>query len=302
MPLIEYFRDQSTYQLTGVLTIVDSLMIAQDFAMGQEIIPRLQENLQHGTRDVVNLLVEQIMFCSHLLLSKADKLPDGGLEHIAQHAHQLNPYVAVTSVPWGRLDFKEILALPMYDFHRVAQLIDDIKPGFIAQQNGDVGVDQQLYNMTSEVIIDDRPFHPQRLFDTCQQFLGDKIYRSKGFFWLASRDKESLLWNQAAGSISLELVGSWRIGVLDDPHNILDDYEKNKLQEIIAEKGGRFGDRHCHLTVIGDQNQVATFTAALKKCFLTEEEIATGKPAATSTTPGLKATDSLVNNPGSILD
>ena len=42
---------------------------------------------------------------------------------------------------------------------------------------------------------------------------------------------------------------------------------------MIAEKSGRFGDRHCDLTVIGDKNQVNKFTDKLKSCFLNDEEI-----------------------------
>ena len=166
------------------------------------------------------------------------------------------------------MPLEHILALPAYDFHRVEKLIEEIKVMVTSDNtptHGAIQLDQsQPYNMASEVIRDERPFHPQRLWQTCNKFLGKKIYRSKGFFWLASRDKESLLWNQAAGSISLELIGSWRAGVLDDPDNILDHFERNTLRKMVDATGGRFGDRHCHLTVIGDQDQVGIFTQALK--------------------------------------
>ena len=268
LPLIDYFQGQTTFQLHGVLVMADSFMLQQDFNHGKDLLPRLQHNLMHGSRDMVNLFVEQIMFCSHLLLSKTDKLAEGTLQELAQRVHELNPYVAITAVPWGRYDLNDMLALPPYDFQRVQQLGEEIRPSLQEQTP-----DQPPYNLTSQVIRDDRPFHPQRLWDTCQQFLGNQIYRSKGFFWLASRDAESLLWNQAAGSISLELVGSWRAGILADPNNNLDDYERAQLQEQVAQASGNFGDRHCHLTIIGDESQVATFTHALRNCFLTDQEI-----------------------------
>ncbi|WAH62172.1 hypothetical protein LZ023_36265 (plasmid) [Pseudomonas silvicola] len=37
---------------------------------------------------------------------------------------------------------------------------------------------------------------------------------------------------------------------------------------------GRFGDRRCSLTVIGEPDEVKAFTVALKRCFLNEEELA----------------------------
>nr|QTX14868.1 hypothetical protein [Klebsiella pneumoniae] len=38
------------------------------------------------------------------------------------------------------------------------------------------------YDISWRVIEDDRPFHPQRLWDTCHRFMGSVVYRSKGFF------------------------------------------------------------------------------------------------------------------------
>ena len=162
----------------------------------------------------------------------------------------------------------KVLVMPEYDYHRVAILAEELKPAMEAESTGD-----RPYNMATRVIRDDRPFHPQRLWEVCHQYLNQKIYRSKGFFWLSSRDKMSLLWNQAAGSISLEVIGQWRSGIVEDTNNGLMEMEVEQLKQQLAEESGRFGDRHCHLTVIGDQTQVDRFTEALKSCFLTEEEI-----------------------------
>ena len=123
------------------------------------------------------------------------------------------------------------------------------------------------------MIKDERPFHPQRLWDVCHQYLNHSIYRSKGFFWLASRDKHSLLWNQAAAGINLELIGSWRSGIVNDKNHRLSKMEIKILRDRLAKETRRFGDRYCDLTVIGDLTQVDRFTDALKSCFLSEDEI-----------------------------
>jgi len=49
--------------------------------------------------------------------------------------------------------------------------------------------------------------------------------------------------------------------------------EIESLKELLAKESGRFGDRHCDLTVIGDKAQINQFTDKLISCFLTEEEI-----------------------------
>ena len=74
MPLIEFFKNHKQTMLTGVFALVDSLMLAHDYNYGEKLIPRMQQNIAQGKRDTVSLLVEQIMFCSHLILTKADRI------------------------------------------------------------------------------------------------------------------------------------------------------------------------------------------------------------------------------------
>ena len=268
LPLIEFFRTRPHLVLTGVLTLVDVAMVNQDYAAGRLVVPTIQRNQQSEQRDTTNLLVEQLMFCSHLLLTTADRIDAAKLQSIAQSIHALNPFVAVVSVPFGNLPIENILGVAEYDYHRVERLIQEVKPALEAESDED-----RPYNLASRVIEDDRPFHPQRLWDVCNEFLGEKIYRSKGFFYLASRDNLSLLWNQAGAGISLELVGRWRAGILDDESNALDETEIAGLREWLKSAKGRFGDRCCDLTVIGDRSQVDIFADALEQCLLTADEI-----------------------------
>lgn len=268
LPLVEFFKTKPHLQLTGLLALVDSLMLAHDYHYGENIIPTLQNNLKNHQRDTTNLLVEQILFCSHLILTKADRIEQDRLQTVAQSIHAINPYVSIRSVFYGQLSMDEIRTMPEYDFNRVEQLINELKPELKSDTHSD-----RPYNLATRVIKDDRPFHPQRLWAACHDYLGQKIYRSKGFFWLATRDQLSLLWNQAAGGISLEVMGYWRHGVLEDSDNRLTEMELDRLKEMLANEPGRFGDRHCNVTIIGDKAHVDSFTDALKSCFLTDDEI-----------------------------
>ena len=267
MPLIEYFKNHSKVELTGLFTLVDSLMLAHDYQYGESLIPKMRNNLVNGKRDTVNLLVEQIMFCSHLILTKGDRIEQDRLPHIASYINEINPHVSVHSVLFGKLEIESLFELEEYDYFKVAQLAKELKPVIELEE------EDRPYNLATRVIKDDRPFHPQRLWDICHEYLDERIYRSKGFFWLASRDRHSLLWNQAAGGISLELIGSWRSGILEDNNHGLSEMEIKLLEEKLEKESGRFGDRHCDLTVIGDKTQVDSFTNSLKSCFLNDEEI-----------------------------
>ena len=268
MPLVEYFKNQTEVQLKGVLVLVDSLMLAHDFNYGKNLIPQMQKNMVQGKRDAVNLLVEQIMFCSHLILTKADRIEKERLPDIASFVQQINPLASAHSVLFGRLTIESLFDIEEYNYFNVAKLVKELQPVLESEEQAD-----RPYDIATRVIRDDRPFHPERLWSVCHQYLDKRIYRSKGFFWLASRDKHSLLWNQAAGGINLELIGSWRSGIVEDQDHGLSEHEIKLLREKLAKESGRFGDRHCDLTVIGDKKQVHQFTDKLTSCFLTDQEI-----------------------------
>lgn len=269
LPLIKLLRHHPHVRLQGLLSLMDAVMLEKDYAGCSTLLPRWQENVRQQRRGVEDLLAEQLLFCSHLMLTKVDRLPAESVMTIARTLHQINPGVAVVALPWGNIELDEVLKMPDYDFQRVTTLIEELEE--VVEHPSDPG---QVYDIASRVIRDDRPFHPQRLWDTYQQHLGEGIHRSKGFFWLPGRDDLALLWNQASGSISLEFISYWKAGVLAHEDNRLNEEERRVLQQQLAAMPGRFGDRHCRLTVIGQRYQLDDFCRALQHCFLTEEEIA----------------------------
>ena len=268
MPLIKYFKNHNKVNLTGVLALVDSLMISQDFNCGKNLIPEMQQNMLHGKRGPINLLVEQILFCSHVILTKEDRINNSDLKKISNHINQINPFASIDSIIFGKLSIESLFEINEYNYYNVERLFKELQPVLDLEENND-----RPYNLATRVIKDDRPFHPQRLWDVCHQFLDKRIYRSKGFFWLASRDNQSLLWNQSAGSISLEILGTWRAAILEDKQHGLLDEEVKLLRQKLSNELGRFGDRCCDITIIGDKQQVNQFSEKIRSCFLTEKEI-----------------------------
>lgn len=268
MPLVKYFKNHEKVNLTGFFVLVDSAMIAHDFNCGKKLIPTMKQNIINGKRDTVNLLVEQILFCSHLILTKEDKVENHQLQEISTQIKEINPYASTHSVILGNLLIDSLFEIQDYNFFNVENLFEELQPILESEENT-----ERPYNLATKVIKDDRPFHPQRLWDVCHKHLDTRIYRSKGFFWLASRDSQSLLWNQAAGGIDLELIGTWRAAILEDKNNGLLKDELKVLKENLKNYSGRFGDRYCDLTIIGDKNHVTQFSKKLTSCFLTNEEI-----------------------------
>ena len=128
MPLIQYFRKQSLVQLTGFFVLVDSLVMEQDFGYGRNLIPRMQKNMMEGKRDMVNLLVEQIMFCSHLFLTKGDRIKKNKLNEIAGHIEKINPLSHSYSIIHGKLPIESLLEIEEYKYSNVEKLFKELQP------------------------------------------------------------------------------------------------------------------------------------------------------------------------------
>ena len=76
------------------------------------------------------------------------------------------------------------------------------------------------------------------------------------------------------GGINLELTGIWKSSIAEDQNNRLLDFELELLKEQLKKvKKGRFGDRRCDITIIGERNQLDKFTEKLNLCFLNDKEI-----------------------------
>ena len=110
MPLVVFFKNHGEVNLTGVFVLVDSLMLSHDFNYGENLIAKMQQNISKGTRDTVNLLVEQIMFCSHLILTKADRIEKDKLPNIATYIQEINPHVSTHSVLFGNLKIESFFS------------------------------------------------------------------------------------------------------------------------------------------------------------------------------------------------
>jgi len=271
-PLLEEIRALPQLRLHGFLSVVDTVVLQQDHDFGRSIQPQASANLNDGRRGVANLLAEQVMFASRVMLSKSDKVTRDVLQQVAEAVHPLNPRADILAMQWGNLSLEKIFDMPMYDFNRVKALGKELTQ-WEADHTDAPMAQVETYALDSRVLRDPRPFHPQRLWDVYNKFLGIGIYRSKGFFWLPSRDNLVLLWNQTGGSVGLEIVNYWKIATLEDDSLNLSDWEKDAMREKIGAAHADFGDRRCQLTVIGDVLQLDDFVKSLQTCFCTDDEI-----------------------------
>lgn len=278
-PLLQQIKAMPALELRGFLSVVDAVVLTQDHDEGRALHANASANLANGQRGVENLLAEQIMFANRVLLSKSDRVAAEGVQRVGAAVHPLNPFADILAMKWGNLRLETVLDMPAYDYHRVAQLGAELTQ-WEKDHPAAPMAQPETYALGTRVIEDPRPFHPQRLWDVYNAALGVGIYRSKGFFWLPSRDSLMLLWNQTGGNVGLGIVNYWRISALEDESLNLSDWEQEQLRAKLTERHPDFGDRRCRLTVIGKEDELDIFVTELRKCFCTPDEIAAWKRGA----------------------
>lgn len=257
-PLIEEIGARPEFTLDTFVTLIDAKAFLEDYGGG-----RL---LREAASPQAPLMSAQIQLANVILLTKTEKVIPQAIELMAQHLTALNPTATLYSVNYGRIKPQLLLGTGSFDLSKAQELAAE-------WQHEDVG-DAASYDLGSTVISDPRPLHPRRLWTLFRERLGAGIHRSKGFIWMPSRDRDVLLWNQAAGSIEMELTAYWKAALVTNPDGKLVPEEIAMLRDMLQGTHPVFGDRACELTVIGTERDRAIFVADLQACFCTEEEIA----------------------------
>jgi G3E family GTPase len=257
-PLIQEISARPEFVLDTFVTLIDAKAFMEDYGGGHV--------LRENAADHAVLMKAQIQLANVILMTKCEKVVSQAVTLMAQHLEALNPTAALFAVNYGKIKPAWLLGTGRFALAQARDLAD-------AWQSEGVG-DSARYGLGSTVVSDPRPLHPRRLWTLFRERLGAGIHRSKGFLWLPSRDRDVLLWNQAAGCVELELHALWKAALVMNPDGKLVREEIEMLHEMLRGTHPRFGDRACDLTIIGTEHDLAVFVPELMACFCTTDEIA----------------------------
>ena len=248
--------------LHNLITLVDAYTFMKEYGLGEDLFKQIIANEEEGRWTVETLLVRQIQAANRLLLTKTDLVQDEALPIVERALRLITEAAPVHRVARGQVNAAQVIGEQGFT---EAQLKRPMAGAELAQ----LEVDPEAFGLGSAVFTEQRPFHPQRLYDAVQQHLTRGVYRSKGFIWLASRADEVLLWNQAGNYVNLRKTAYWKAAI-DQTH--LTQEEKDHLNAALAHP--TFGDRHHELTVIGVDEAREVFLDALADALCTDAEVA----------------------------
>lgn len=264
-------------RLDTMVTVVDAYNFLRDYASAQALSERGLAASDEDDRTLVELLIEQIEFCDVLVVNKADLVDTDALERLQRILAQLNPRAVQIVSRFGEVPLHEVLNTNRFDFEAA-----ESAPGWLAslehEHEHEHGHESEAdrYGIGNFVYRARKPFHPERLWALLhEEWQG--VLRSKGFFWLATRNDVVGSLSQAGGACRHGPAGFWWAA---QPRSewLGDDA---LAAEIAADWYGApddttIGDRRQELVMIGVELDPALWRAKLDACLLTDEEYAAG--------------------------
>jgi G3E family GTPase len=249
--------------LDTMVTVVDANRFWHDFASGESLLDRKEATDETDTREVVDLLIDQIEFANVIVLNKTDLVEQHDVHELRDVLIKLNPEARIVEASYGRIPLEEVMNTKLFNFEKSSQ-----SAGWIKELNNEHIPETEEYGISSFVYRKRRPFHPERLMTWLENWPVD-VVRAKGFFWLASRNDTTGLISQAGSSIIIQAAGEW---VAAYPEAELQQTLKEE-PELLNKWDDIYGDRMTEIVMIGiDMNQ-KKIEETLDSCLLTDTEM-----------------------------
>ena len=251
-----------------MVTVVDAYNFFKDFGSPETLRDRELSNIEGDYRTIVDLITDQIEFANVIVLNKSDLVEDEQLKILKGIIFKLNSNAKIITTSFSSIEPKEILNTKLFDFEEAEKnsaWIDELKKDEHTPETEEYGISSFVYKTK-------KPFDPERFWKYLQENFNEKIIRSKGLFWLASRPNQALIWSQAGGSLRAESAGVWWSSMKFQERIESIAFIENQ-EEIEKDWDLRYGDRKNEIVFIGKDMDEKLITKELNRCLSNELEL-----------------------------
>lgn len=254
-------------RLDTLVTVVDASSFYANLESMDTLIDRGWQETEEDQRSIVHLLIDQVEFANVILLNKTDLVSPQQLDQIEATIKRLNPVAKIIRTKHSNVDLSEVLDTGLFDYETTSR-----SAGWIKELENEHTPETEEYGISSIVLQDARPFHPNRLYNYIRHYWPSAIIRSKGLFWIASRPNVAINWSQAGGSVNAEPAGVWWDSLTKLERNQHPAFQANE-ERIMSRWTRNFGDRMNELVFIGQDMDKDELQQELEACLCTDEEI-----------------------------
>ncbi len=285
MPIAQELELVKNGHLDNVVGVVDAARLVDEFAGGDALLKE-----DRGEEDIESLLVQQIEFCSTLVINKKDLVTEEQFKKVRKVIEVLHPGVKLIETDHGKVDVGEILATGSFDFESVYASAGWCKK--LAEDEDDdhdddddehehhhghehehehhehhhhehrhEGESEDEYGIGTFIYYRRRPFNREKL-DAFADKWPRNIIRCKGLMWFDDEPDMAWVFETSGRQIQAGYSGQWIAAAPKaERERIL--RENPKMKDEWDEK---VGDRMIKLCVIGQKLDKKAISAALDAC------------------------------------
>ena len=118
--------------LDSITTIVDAKRMADEFGSGKAL---LNDDLDE--EDIENLLIQQIEYCTTIILNKVDLVTPAEKKAVLEVIKALQPEAKIIETSYGKIDVSEILATNNFDMRKIMQSAGWVKAMELEGENSE---------------------------------------------------------------------------------------------------------------------------------------------------------------------
>ena len=280
--------------LDNVTTVVDAKRMADEFGSGSNL---LNDDLDED--DIENLLIQQIEFCTTIILNKIDDVTEQEKKSVLEVIRALQPEAKIIETNYGKIDVGEILETNRFDFEKIATSAGWMKAMELEGENSDDIEEEEHhhdhdehhheehhehehghhhhhhhhdhnheegeaeeYGIGTFVYQNVRPFVKSRFEDFVFKKWPKEVIRAKGLFWIKENPNTAYVFEQS---------GKQKIAT-DDGDWIAAFPEKDRREilamnpDLAATWHPVYGDRVNKLVFIGRKMDKKAIIKALDEC------------------------------------
>ncbi len=242
--------------LDNIIAVVDAARMFDQFHGGRDLP---EDDIDDD--DIEALLIQQIEFCTTMVLNKTDLVTAEQLGALRALVRGLQHEAKIIEADHGKVDIADMLSTDRFDFNRAYESAAWMD----AMEHPEEHEDPEVLEYDIQTFVYERrqPFDMDRL----QQFARrwpDEIIRCKGVAWFADDPDMAYVFEQAGHQIHLQENGRFVDSAPDgERERILADNP-----EILDQWDAEVGDRMNKLVVIGRHMKQDEVTTGLDSCLV----------------------------------
>ncbi len=237
--------------LSSVTTVVDADRIYREF------LSNLSAGGETEDGDVINLIMDQIVFCDLIVLNKTDLLTEAQRQEVRQALREIQQRAEIIDSVQGEVPFEKIVHGRPFDYDTVAD--SSVMQRTLDAGNREACTDE--YGISSFLYEDRRPLNRERFLQFVEDYPAELI-RTKGYLCFSDDPAHAQLFEQAGRNTSITEMPEWMCAV---PKEELDSLVR-EFPDLTDDWDETYGDRVVQLVFIGKGYRQDEILAAMGQC------------------------------------